>query len=199
MTEIYLYNSLICDKQAAYVGSTTNSNQRHYRYSKGHFTQQKRFFHWANKYGLNNMLLTHIPMEEDITKQELLLWEQFYIKMFCSYIGENEEFGLNIIKNPNLNISKEDIIKKERRRRFLGELNPMFGRSIYRNGKNVEVYSIKNKKRNGAQWVFEIDEKIGEYISINECSRNTGIDKRSVQRILSGEKTFINNITIKYK
>ena len=199
MTEIYLYNSLICDKPAAYVGSTTNSKERHYRYSKGHFTQQKRFFHWANKYGLNNMLLTHIPMDEDITKQELLLWEQFYIKMFCSYIGENEEFGLNIIKNPNLNISKEDIIKKERRTRFLGELNPMFGRSIYRNGKNVEVYSIKNKKRNGAQWVFEIDEKIGEYISIRECERQTGINRSCISKVIRGEKTFINNITIKYK
>lgn len=199
MTEIYLYNSLICDKPAAYVGSTTNSKQRHYRYSKGHFTQQKRFFHWANKYGLNNMLLTHIPMDNNISKQELLLWEQFYIKMFGSYIGENEDFGLNIIKNPNLNISKEEIIRKEKRVRFAGELNPMFGRSIYREGKNVEVYTIKNKKRKGTKWEYELDEKIGNYISINECSRETGIDKRSVQRILSGEKTFINNITIKYK
>lgn len=145
------------------------------------------------------MLLTHIPMDSNISKQELLLWEQFYIKMFGSYIGENEEFGLNIIKNPNLNISKEEIIRKEKRVRFAGELNPMFGRSIYREGKNVEVYTIKNKKRIGTKWEYEIDEKIGNYISINECSRETGIDKRSIQRILSGEKTFINNITIKYK
>lgn len=103
---VYLINRLVGDP-AAYVGSTTNLNRRISEHSRrGVITS---FYGNRIVNNIKDFQVVGIDVGAKDSK-ELKSWERFYISLFGTYSGENEDFGINIVKDPSLSISKEPIV-----------------------------------------------------------------------------------------
>lgn len=106
---IYFFDLLSHPEGRTYVGSTINLSKRFYEYRN---TKSKRFASFAiNKYGFDNFYKLIIDLG-DISYEEMILWEQFYIGLFGTYNNDNKN-GMNIVRNPNKAISKDPLVAKK--------------------------------------------------------------------------------------
>jgi group I intron endonuclease len=106
---VYFFDLLSHNEGRTYVGSTINLHKRFYEYRN---TKSKRFASSAiKKYGFDSFYKLIIDLG-DITYSEMILWEQFYIGLFGTYNKENKD-GMNIVRNPNIAISKDPLVAKK--------------------------------------------------------------------------------------
>lgn len=106
---IYFFDLLSHNEGRTYVGSTININKRFYLYKNN---KDKRFCtNTIEKYGFDNFYKLIIDLG-DISYEEMLLWEQFYIGLFGTYHKENKN-GMNLVRNPTKAISKDPLVAKK--------------------------------------------------------------------------------------
>jgi len=106
---VYLINKLI-GEPAAYVGSTTNKYKRFKAYQRGYKnTYVERSI---TKHGWDAFQKVEIDVKVD-NEKELRAWENFYIGLFGTYKNDNPGFGMNIVRNPVLAISKDPEVAKK--------------------------------------------------------------------------------------
>lgn len=201
--EVYIYNSLLAEKAAVYVGSTTQPSERHSKYRNMHFKGQKSFYRWANKNGINNMQLIKIPINTE-NEKELRLWEGFYIGLMGSYVKDDSGIGLNLIKIPSQNPSQDEYIKELKRKRFTGDKNPMYGKkhkleSIKKMCKGIVAYKVKTDGIQGQHKYFvNIISSPIYFNSIRECAKELNVERRVIQRICNGIGKSSKGYTFKY-
>lgn len=138
------------DNNRYYVGSSIDIHRR----MKGYYQKQRadRFIDRSlNKYGFSSFYKHIFYFPDDISKNELRLWEGFYIRLFGSYYFENE-MGMNLVKNPqeapsfdensrrkisiaNKGLKKEWLSEKNKNNKFCqgrtGEKHPMSKKVLY--------------------------------------------------------------------
>jgi group I intron endonuclease len=103
---IYFLDLLSHTDGRTYVGSTKNLSKRFYQYRNNN---DNRFStKTINKYGFDNFYKLIIDLG-DITYEEMLLWEQFYIGLFGTYNKDNKD-GMNLVRNPTKAISKDPLV-----------------------------------------------------------------------------------------
>jgi group I intron endonuclease len=103
---IYFLDLLSHTYGRTYVGSTKNLSKRFYQYRNNN---DNRFStKTINKYGFDNFYKLIIDLG-DITYEEMLLWEQFYIGLFGTYNKDNKD-GMNLVRNPTKAISKDPLV-----------------------------------------------------------------------------------------
>jgi group I intron endonuclease len=100
---VYLLNRIIGEPKA-YVGSTVNKYKRFKAYQYGLTTTYVE--RAITKNGWDSFQKVEIDVKAS-TEKELRAWEGFYIKLFGTYKNDNPEFGMNLVKNPTLAISKD--------------------------------------------------------------------------------------------
>lgn len=106
---IYFFDLLSHPEGRTYVGSTININKRFYLYRTN---KDKRFCtNTIAKYGFDNFYKLIIDLG-DISYNEMLLWEQFYIGLFGTYNKDNKD-GMNLVRNPKIAISKDPLVAKK--------------------------------------------------------------------------------------
>lgn len=200
--QVYLYNSLLVDHSACYVGSTIDPKNRHRMYNNMHFKKQTYFYRWAKKYGLNNMQLVKFDINAKDEK-ELRLWEQFYISLFGSYVLDND-YGLNLIKNPTQNNSCDERVKKIRSEAWKGEKNPMYGKkhtkeTILKTSKQIAAYKVKISGIQGKhKYNVDIISDPIIFNSIRDCAMQLNVERRVIQRICKGVGKSSKGYTFKY-
>jgi len=106
---VYLLNKIV-GEPAAYVGSTLNKQNRFKQYVTA---KPKRYIENSiKKYGWDAFQKIEIDVNPSCEK-ELRAWENFYIGLFGTHNKDNVGFGMNIIRNPTISISKDaDVAKK---------------------------------------------------------------------------------------
>ena len=108
-TFVYLINKINGDPKG-YVGSTININNRFKAYkSKLKNTYIERSI-TKNGWDAFQKIIISIDVKNE---KELRLWEGFYIGLFGTYKNNNPKFGMNIIKNPTLAISRDPLVAKK--------------------------------------------------------------------------------------
>lgn len=106
---IYLLNKMI-GEPGAYVGSTINKFNRFKAYKSGLCnTYIERSI---TKNGWDAFQKIEIDVNVS-TEKELRAWEGFYIRLFGTYKYDNPGFGMNLVKNPVLAISKDPNVAKK--------------------------------------------------------------------------------------
>lgn len=106
---VYLINKII-GEPSAYVGSTINKINRFKSYIK---SKPKRYVEYSiKKYGWDAFQKIEINVNAKDEK-ELRAWEAFYIGLFGTYKNDNPKFGMNIVRNPTLAISKDPEVAKK--------------------------------------------------------------------------------------
>jgi predicted GIY-YIG superfamily endonuclease len=106
---VYLLNKIVGEPRG-YVGSTTNKYKRFKAYQSGlGGTYIERSI---TKNGWDAFQKIEIDVKAS-TEKELRAWEGFYIKLFGTYKNENPEFGMNIVKDPVLAISKDPEVARK--------------------------------------------------------------------------------------
>jgi hypothetical protein len=100
---VYLLNKMV-GEPGAYVGSTVNKYKRFKAYQSGlDNTYVERSI---TKNGWDAFQKVEIDVKAS-SEKELRTWEGFYIRLFGTYKNDNPEFGMNIVKDPALAISKD--------------------------------------------------------------------------------------------
>ena len=106
---VYLLNKII-GEPSAYVGSTLNKHNRFRDYVR---SRPKRYIEYSiKKHGWDAFQKIEINVNAENEKQ-LRAWEGFYIGLFGTYIKDNIGFGMNIIRNPTISISKDPNVAKK--------------------------------------------------------------------------------------
>jgi group I intron endonuclease len=106
---IYFFDLLSHNEGRTYVGSTININKRFSDYKRN---IDKRFCtRTVNKYGFDNFYKLIIDLG-NVSYNEMLQWEKFYIGLFGTYHKENKD-GMNLVKNPTKAISKDPLVAKK--------------------------------------------------------------------------------------
>lgn len=106
---VYLINKLV-GEPAAYVGSTVNKYKRFKAYQLGQTnTYVERSI---TKNGWEAFQKIEIDVKTS-NEKELRAWEGFYIGLFGTYKNDNPGFGMNIVRNPTLAISKDPEVAKK--------------------------------------------------------------------------------------
>lgn len=106
---VYLLNK-ITGEPKAYVGSTTNKNKRFKAYRSG--LTNTYIERSITKNGWDAFQKVEIDVKA-ATEKELRAWEGFYIRLFGTYSGDFPEFGMNLVKDPVLAISKDPEVAKK--------------------------------------------------------------------------------------
>jgi group I intron endonuclease len=106
---VYLLNRIVGEPKA-YVGSTVNKYKRFKAYQSGLTTTYVE--RAITKNGWDVFQRIEIDVKAS-TEKELRAWEGFYIKLFGTYKNDNPDFGMNIVKNPKLAISKDPVVAKK--------------------------------------------------------------------------------------
>jgi predicted GIY-YIG superfamily endonuclease len=106
---VYLLNKLL-GKPSAYVGSTLNKIKRFSAYKAG--KTETYIERSITKNGWDAFQLIEIYVNASDEKQ-LRAWEKFYIGLFGTYKNDNPGFGMNVVRNPVLAISKDPIVAKK--------------------------------------------------------------------------------------
>lgn len=106
---IYFFDLLSHPEGRIYVGSTINTSKRFTEYKT---SKDKRYStRTINKYGFDNFYKLIIDLG-NVSYNEMLQWEKFYIGLFGSYYKENKN-GMNLVKNPTKAISKDPLVAKK--------------------------------------------------------------------------------------
>lgn len=106
---VYLLNKIV-GKPGAYVGSTVNKYKRFKAYQSG---LDKTYVERSiTKNGWDAFQKIEIDVKVS-TEKELRAWEGFYIRLFGTYKNDNPEFGMNLVKDPTLAISKDSEVSKK--------------------------------------------------------------------------------------
>lgn len=105
---IYFFDLLSSENGKMYVGSTINIDKRLRDYNRPIST--RLVTNTINKYGFKNFYKLIINLG-DVSKEDMLKWEKFYIALFGTYNYDNKN-GLNIIQDPTIAFSKEKIVSK---------------------------------------------------------------------------------------
>jgi group I intron endonuclease len=114
---VYVLNKLT-GEPAAYVGSTMNKYKRFNQYIKN---KPKRYVeHSIKKYGWHSFQKIEIDVNVS-NEKELRAWEGFYIGLFGTYINENADFGMNLVRYPSMAISKDPEVAKKISQSKLGK------------------------------------------------------------------------------
>ena len=106
---VYLLNKMV-GEPGAYVGSTVNKYKRFKAYQSGlNNTYIERSI---TKNGWNAFQKIEIDVKAS-SEKELRAWEGFYIRLFGTYKNDNPGFGMNLVKDPVLAISKDPEVAKK--------------------------------------------------------------------------------------
>ena len=106
---VYLLNKMV-GEPGAYVGSTVNKYKRFKAYQSGlDNTYVERSI---TKNGWDAFQKVEIDVKAS-SEKELRAWEGFYIRLFGTYKNDNPEFGMNLVKDPVLAISKDPEVAKK--------------------------------------------------------------------------------------
>jgi hypothetical protein len=155
---IYFLNKLIGEHKG-YVGSTSNINQRF----SGHKSSNRTLIgKEIKKSGFDSFQKIIIEFDID-DKYELRKWEKFYIGLFGTHKDDNEDFGLNVIRDPNKPILLG--MNKGIKRPYLSERNkntkPALGRTGAKHPLSKKIiYTPKNL-------IFDSIKDCGEYFGIS--------------------------------
>lgn len=106
---VYLLNRLV-EEPKAYVGSTVNKYKRFKAYCSG--LSNTYIERSVKKHGWDAFQKIEINVNAS-TEAELRAWEGFYIGLFGTYVNDNEEFGMNLVRHPTLAISKDPEVAKK--------------------------------------------------------------------------------------
>jgi len=106
---VYLLNKMV-GEPGAYVGSTVNKYKRFKAYQSG--LDNTYIERSITKNGWNAFQKVEIDVKAS-SEKELRVWEGFYIRLFGTYKNDNPEFGMNLVKDPVLAISKDPEVAKK--------------------------------------------------------------------------------------
>ena len=163
-----------------YVGSSMDLKTRFKSYR--HKQRGKRMIDYSiNKYGFDSFFKYVIEFKEDISENELRMWEGFYIRLLGSYHYENE-FGMNLIKNPTMSPSCDINVKKKIseslkgiKRDWLSERNKGNKFALGRTGEKHHFSKrVINLKTNT---IFESIKDLADYNKTNRTSMKNIINK----------------------
>lgn len=140
------------DRKRTHISSSYNENARDYNVP----------FHRAiRKYGIESF--ETIILKENLTKDEINYWEDYYIEQFNLYAKDGNGYNIakggiggNLIKGKTEEEKRErsqkisnswtEERKKEHSRAIKGENNPMYG--VHRYGKDAPNYGKKHSEEN---------------------------------------------------
>jgi hypothetical protein len=106
---VYLLNKMV-GEPGAYVGSTVNKYKRFKAYQSG--LDNTYIERSITKNGWDAFQKIEIDVRAS-TEKELRAWEGFYIRLFGTYKNDNPEFGMNLVRDPGLAISKDPEVAKK--------------------------------------------------------------------------------------
>ena len=118
---VYLFNKMT-GEPSAYVGSTFNINRRYKDYQKKcstRYVERSIIKHGWDSFQKIEILIC------DSDEKKLRAWEGFYIGLFGTYIKDNPEFGMNIVRNPKMAISKDPIVARKISKAQKGRVMPI--------------------------------------------------------------------------
>ncbi len=102
--------------------STFNINRRYKDYQKKcstRYVERSIIKHGWDSFQKIEILIC------DSDEKKLRAWEGFYIGLFGTYIKDNPEFGMNIVRNPKMAISKDPIVARKISKAQKGRVMPI--------------------------------------------------------------------------
>ncbi len=163
-----------------YIGQTKQSLSKRLSDHKNHAFNSKRpndinckLYQVMREEGINHFTIELLEEVKDTTQYFI---DKKEIEWIAKLDSTNPEIGYNIDKGGHV------ISEKCRQAR----INQMIGSKL--TGKQLEIARNNGIKKSKAVCLYDLNlNLIGEYPSIIEASRQTGCDRRTIQRQLKGE------------
>ena len=207
---VYIHTNNSNNKK--YVGITNRDPKIRWGVSGKGYSRQPKFFNAIQKYGWDNF--SHEVIAQNLDKQEAKSLETYYIDLYNSI-----ENGYNILREgidsyPRLkpvfcittNIKYNSIKEAALQNNCLptqiienckGKRGPIKGLQwTYWNTELNQPYEVINfapKQKPNSQSIYCIELK-KFFSSINSAADELSLDRRSLQRVLKGERNGINNL-----
>lgn len=162
--KVYIHRNKINGKM--YVGITKNDVTKRWNAGHGYF-RNKHFSDAIKKYGWDNF--EHFVVLQNVDRETACYYER---KLIAKYKTQDKRFGYNITDGG------EHFVHTEESKRLMSER---------RKGKGQHVFSEEHKRKikehhaGGAECVAVFCVETGKsYKSINDASRDTGINKKQI-------------------